>query len=271
MKTTDIYVEQVLMGLLVLLTVGLFALDHWPEFSGSAKDIALTFGVLGAAYLLGILYDRFADTLLQNLEQHGRLAIAIERAEHKDCVSSAEQDPFPEQKLRIAVLEAAPGVARSYDYLRSRIRLARALATILPALSVALAVFLIGRQDGKTRIGLWSGVATALVYLWVFILNLLELPRKPPKTEAWRSYKYERDKNKWWHFQTAIQEPSLIGTILLFGFLVYIACASHNGQLMLMAPAGLLATFFATWAWYRINWTQLTLLHDYDNYKARAK
>lgn len=276
MKTTDVYIEQVLMGLLVLLTAGLFFLDHWPEFSASSKDIGVAFLALGGSYLLGILYDRFADTLLQNLEQHNRLAIAIKRMdanEVADSKGSAGEDPFPEERLRIAILEKAPGLARYSDYLRTRIRLTRAIATILPALSVGLGVFLIGRRHGTTRLSVWSGIAVASVYCSVFTLNLLRLPEKLPKTSdrtKLENYKIKKAE-KWWHFYTAVKEPGLIGALLLFGFLEYIVFRFHDLHLMTLAPAGLLATLFAGWVWYRVNQTQLTLLRDYASYQKHAE
>ena len=151
MQTTEVFVEQVLIGLLVLFTGGLFV--GWrPEFSGNAKDIQISLLMLGTSYLVGILYDRLADTLLQNLEQHYRLAIAIKRVNNSEVKGpECGADPFPEAHLRISIMRGEPGLAEYTAYLRSRIRLARAMVSILPALSIGFVAHLL-RSKTPTRL-----------------------------------------------------------------------------------------------------------------------
>ena len=82
MKTTELFVEQVLIGFMVLL-VG--ALVFWGDVyafalkrSDKSLDLIVTGGILiGTAYLIGMVYDRIADTLLQDIEAQGRLQFAL--------------------------------------------------------------------------------------------------------------------------------------------------------------------------------------------------
>ncbi|HEX6045039.1 MAG TPA: hypothetical protein VFZ22_11160, partial [Pyrinomonadaceae bacterium] len=110
MNTTELFAEQVLAGLLVMLTGGLV---FYPQLLQTyhahvdAKDYLeqiVTGGfVLGAAYLAGMVYDRVADTLLQDLESHCRLRFAVGRVKEEINKSGKTEDPFEDGKYRIRV------------------------------------------------------------------------------------------------------------------------------------------------------------------------
>ncbi|MGI8733497.1 MAG: hypothetical protein ACR2LM_09375 [Pyrinomonadaceae bacterium] len=159
MKTTELFVEQVLIGFLVLLVA---ALVFWADLyaflvrrSDKSLELLVTGGVLvGAAYLIGMVYDRVADTLLQDIESHGRLQFALARFKFKtgkvrtnevktekipadeedvkdfDIWVAKNRDPFEDGKYRMMVLGSAEATAQM-EYLRSRIRLTRAMTTIV--------------------------------------------------------------------------------------------------------------------------------------------
>ena len=75
MRTPEIFVEQVLIGFLVLLIPGLIWWDRFAPAWVAPSDKLFTGAALaGAAYLLGIVYDRVTDTLLEDVDQHFRLA-----------------------------------------------------------------------------------------------------------------------------------------------------------------------------------------------------
>jgi hypothetical protein len=81
MKTTEVFVEQVIIGVLLLFTSALLISEDL--FSSVVNlDLGGAIILLGGVYLLGIVYDRFADTLLQDLEQHHRLRFAFKRIEN---------------------------------------------------------------------------------------------------------------------------------------------------------------------------------------------
>ena len=154
MKTTELFVDQVLIGLLVLIT--LLALSPLPFPSLSNFELAKATAVVACAYFIGILYDRFADTLLQDMESHQRLAVSLDRwmavePENGDRFPAfskkSKTEVFSVGEYRMAVIRNSQASDYS-DYLRSRMRLTRALATLLPAMSVAMVTYL--SADAKT-------------------------------------------------------------------------------------------------------------------------
>lgn len=173
MKTTELFVDQVLIGLLVLVT--LLALSPLPFPSLDNFDLAKATAVVACAYFTGILYDRFADTLLQDMESHQRLAVSLGKWMAAKPANSdrfpgfpatARTEVFDAGTYRMAVIRN--GQASDYsDYLRSRMRLTRALATLLPGMSVALVAYLSTDADtGKfNACGSVDGIVEPLRFL----------------------------------------------------------------------------------------------------------
>src|SRR6266568_726120 len=166
MNTAELYIEPILIGVLTLV---LLALPFAPEIldlarSGTLKpfgDIAVGAVLVGAAYFVGILVDRLIDTCLQALERHNRVRFALggleipgETAADTPADRKAAWDArpsgdlFPEDVYRWSVLVQAEKIADNLDYIRTRIRLLRALAFLLPGLVFAGAL-------GVARLG-WT-------------------------------------------------------------------------------------------------------------------
>lgn len=148
MKTTELYAEQVLIGIIVILV---FVLPWLPEIRALAKDwqTAATFAagsmIIGGAFLLGIVADRFADTLTEPLETHQRLRFMwqrlIDASEPDQKIPDADEqwtfldrlygdkknDPYPEDLLYLRALTRSNPIVDWVHYHRSRIRLTRAL------------------------------------------------------------------------------------------------------------------------------------------------
>jgi hypothetical protein len=136
MKTTEIFVEQVIIGFLVLLIAGLPF--HWKLRSllaGQDKPlevfISLAAAAVGAAYLLGILFDRLADTLTEGVTRRQQ------REFEKGSGSQYWLAEYAVARMQIAIFGAGGDAADWQQYLRSRVRLSRALAVYLPALTFA--------------------------------------------------------------------------------------------------------------------------------------
>ena len=115
MKTTEVFVEQVLIGFMVL-AIGWLPFYRFADLKLGLESAAQAAVAVGVAYLLGIVFDRFADTLLGRVERH----ILDWRG-----------------RLRVGVLAKGEQLADWMEYLRSRIRLARSLAVFLPGLTVS--------------------------------------------------------------------------------------------------------------------------------------
>jgi hypothetical protein len=171
MNTAELYIEPILIG---ALTLALLVFPFAPEILDLARsetlkpfgDVALGAVLVGIAYFVGILVDRLIDTSLQALERHNRVRFALTGLEVRagldadtpEGLRAAWQarpsgDPFPEGVYRWVVLTQAERIADSLDYIRTRIRLLRALAFLLPGLVFAGAL-------GAARLK-WTRVCTA--------------------------------------------------------------------------------------------------------------
>ena len=129
------------------LVVG--GLPFYPELLGASQALSLAqgfgfgAGVLGVAYLVGVVFDRFADTLLQGHAKHNRIRFALKG---RDSLSTPWADVFPEDRLRIEVMLAGDAGAEWMGYLRSRMRLARAVTVFAPGLTLSVMLAL-GRPE----------------------------------------------------------------------------------------------------------------------------
>ena len=158
MNTTEVYVEPVFVGFLVLLAV---ALPWFPELAGFLMPpsdtpsteanlddnlaIKVFFGglMIGCAYLIGVIVDRFIDSALAPIEKHNRLQFALKQIVNSTPPYDWASDPYPEDELRAKVLLGNAESANGWiDGLRTRIRLKRAMAFTTPAITHALAILL---------------------------------------------------------------------------------------------------------------------------------
>ena len=295
MNTTDLYVEQVLIGALVFLALVmpwapeiLYAIKDWEavdRLGGGAL-------VLGISFLLGILFDRFADTLTEPLERHQRLHFAFEQVvkkckqdERLTFSAAYGDDPFAEGELRMQMLRETGHVVDWVNYHRSRIRLARAMAVYLPALSFTSTIAL-GRHSGghwSTPLHLVAGLSFVLLAYLIAAVWSNFLAKYP--TDYWFSAPktYERDKALSYAKKHgyAIDEPGqkplrssgqkLIVGILMhnpiaLGGMILLAAAigmgfwRSNAAMLAVSVIGAVATIMAAWSWWRIGYTYRTYL-----------
>src|SRR5882724_9835528 len=126
MKTTEIFVEHVLIGAIVLIVTALFLGFGVADLAETKNAVAATVAVfgLGAAYLSGIVYDRVDDTILEGIDGRSRLReasrIVKERAKlrYEDVAKLRHDDPLPEERLRLLIQSADKTVADYADFLR---------------------------------------------------------------------------------------------------------------------------------------------------------
>jgi hypothetical protein len=185
MGTTELQVEQVIVGGVVLAAVLLpWAPEILTAFAAPQPlaGLATGAGLLYLAYVLGVVFDRLADTLTEWLDGCQRLLVAEEMQRAKDT-PQLKPDPFPEGRLRMKVLRDSGDVGRWLDYHRSRTRITRALAVYLPFVTWSLALGL-GRfhpwdHDPDWRICVGPVVLIAMI---VGVQWLSERIPKLPKT-----------------------------------------------------------------------------------------
>ena len=230
MKTTELFVEQTLTGLLIL-AAGAAPFLSWEKLEklpGEAKggiDISSAAGAIGIAYLLGVIFDRFADTLLERINRWNRLLFAIDLKRENKALSP--DDPFPEDRLQIEVIHKGHEAWEWMDYLRSRIRIARAMAA-----------FLVSRILERSS-------------------------RRLPKTYDLRTDEDCRGARAKMRVTT---EPAFwLGLFLLALALGLIAVGTDPGRAGMAAVvgAGTVLTGISVWAWWRTTETFMQFLTDF--------
>lgn len=194
MKTTELFAEQVLIGFSALVAIGFLCVPLtesndiakvWSTFAGAQWSVlaqaALGGAALGTAYLVGMLFDRYADTLLGNLERYNHLKFACKRQKRLRAEGKDEgSDPFPVARLRILVFASDNATAYA-SYLRTRMRLTRALAVIAPAFMVAVPVAWSEEIDVIQQVGI---VILLVVYALVPTLLYWQPKWKSPPEVA---------------------------------------------------------------------------------------
>jgi hypothetical protein len=172
MATTAVFAEILIIGLqveawLVLALLSLFGTE-WVDFPG-VKDYASLFTVcvLALAYVLGIIVDRLADTLLDRFEKTEPGRWITTRMRKKSTVrEQAEREQGNKEKLsrmRMRVMDESDGMARFLDYQRSRWRIARATVLNLLLIGVAAAISIWIRSDHSWFWGVGTLVCTLVL------------------------------------------------------------------------------------------------------------
>jgi hypothetical protein len=275
MKTTEIFIEQVIIGFIVL-AICLLPVHSAIESYGSGKDIFVTVAAVGVAYLLGIIFDRYADGCVQRYEQHLRARCAIELSP----LPEEPADPFPEDRYRIQQLSAGSGLTEWFNYLRSTIRLSRALAVFVPGLTLAgvMATRNWPNFDGTAA---WGYYVLAATYLGLPVISAvigksLFGSHVAPRTDArekMKEYRVNRGLGKgadeprcahlFRQLMDLVWSPSMIGGVLIFAAAaVQAAGASPHRKLALVLTAcGLAFTILSAWAWARMQKTFMQYLH----------
>ena len=273
MKTTELFVEQTLTGFLVLTAaaapfVPWGALGELPEDAKGGIDISSAAGAIGAAYLLGVIFDRFADTLLERFNRWNRLLFAIELIEDNKALSP--EDPFPEDRLQIEVIHQGDQAWEWMDYLRSRIRIARAMTAFVPVLTISIALAM-GLRD---RAGMVNAVLAMVVgaYLVAFLASriLEKSSRRMPKTYDLNT---AADLQHARAMMRVAREPAF--WLALFLIAVGLALIPLGSDTARGAMAGALATGavlsgISAWVWWRTTGTFMQFLRDFRKW-AREK
>lgn len=247
MEMTAVYVEQVIIGAFALVTVVVLATGALPVIPADMNEIAAGLAFIGAAYVAGILYDRSADTLLERVDRWNRVAFAIEWLKPRLPLRG---DPFPEYKRRQLVRP------EPLAYFRSRFRILRAVASILPAMTIAALVL---RQPA------WAGVAAievAAIYAAAAFLN----SAPAPKTSDWQTINDLLDQKESASRRLSRRrfwlERSMFGLLLtaVLGAVIAGSDANVTAALLILA-AGITLTVLTGWAWLRVSDTYLELVH----------
>jgi len=298
MKTGELFVEQVLIGSVMMVAAGL----PWaPEIlclareQGTALGVAGGAALVGVAYLLGILGDRLADTLTEEIERHQRLRFALTRRlaaagpapRLPPPGESGWDDPFPEDRLRLAVLRDAPAVVQWMDYHRSRVRITRAMAVWLPAVTLA-GVVAAARLSPVMSIAsnpTWAVVPYAVFGAVAWLMSRRHAARdtrpaalgggwpRAPRTDSPAAYDYgvangfaddgrsSRDRRRRTLRQVLMGDPAVGGGAALIALSLGLTLVPPvQGAPAAAALAGAVLGVLSSWSWWRISWTFRTYL-----------
>lgn len=294
MKTTELFVELVLIGSMVL---AIAVLPLYPEIAagrvgiplgGGASAVEIVVGgavLLGLVYLIGVVFDRLADTILETWEKHLRLRFAA-----KSATSSKGEngDPFPEDVFKMRILLKGDSALEWMDYLRTRVRLARSLLVFLPGLTLALQIALISDRCGPPAgigalvVSPWIGVLLLFIYMAVPLMRWLarqasrhrrrlKFRLMTPRTDSearFRAYCRLRDLRSqgrvpmsWNLFDFGVGLPALVfAFVLSLSGLVIWNCTTM--PIAAIAATGFGLTLLSAWAWSRILNTYRVYLRD---------
>ena len=261
MKTTELFVEQTLTGFLIL-TAAVSPFLAWETLEELPEvDISSAAGAIGVAYLLGVIFDRFADTLLERFNRWKRLLFAIELKEENRAL--APDDPFPEDRLQIEVIQQGDEAWEWMDYLRSRIRVLRAMAAFVPTLTVSMELT-VGLRERPDLIAAVLAVVVG-AYLAAFVAGLIleQSSWRLPKTydlQTVEDCRSARDNMR------IAREPAFWLSAFVFALgLGLIPLGSGPVRLAMAAvfATGAVVTAISAWAWWRTTETFLEFLHDF--------
>ena len=269
MKTTELFVEQTLTGFIVLTaaTVPFLAwetLEELPEV-----DLSQAAGAIGVAYLLGVIFDRFADTLLERFNRWKRVLFAIELKEENKALSP--DDPFPEDQLEIEVIYQGDEAWEWMDYIRSRIRISRAMAAFVPLLTVSMELT-VGLRDRPDMIGAVLAIV-GVAYLAAFLVGLI-LERSSwrlPKTydlHTAEDCRGARDKMR------VAREPAFWLAVFLFALglgLIPLGSGPARPAMAAVFGTGAVLTAISAWAWSRTTETFLEFLRDFRKWAPKKE
>ncbi len=255
MKTVEVAVEYVLVGLLALFAFALpffpGALD--PAWLSSEKLI----GILGLAYLFGVVFDKIADTMLAPHEQCLRIAQACKNLKEGGGSTGDSVDPFPQDRLENGVRSAGDGRLEWMDALRGRIRTTRGLAVFgLPA---ALGIVLyLGKTGQGAAYRLGMIIPVALLCLCIGSAVIFSAVSTSPKTGDFKEQDIMAASEA--YRRQGLSFLVLMLFIAAMGGMVVVPLWSGRYELALVGIAGTAISLLSWWAWHGITRTYMRFL-----------
>lgn len=290
LKSTEIVVEQLVVGLVFILVVLLFVFGNditaVASSGGTFQSFVYSVVVVLAAYAVGIFVDRWADTSLQNIEAQLRLKVALRFADRDTLSAWCEMkslresiDPLPEDRIRIRILEDGGAAAEYHDYLRTRLRITRAIAFMLPSLFVASAAAATNvGADLRTALGALVALVYFTTVFWVSEQGDEFLPPRTSKVEKISRYVREFYEGEPGNIATdwgRIGKPlfaGLAGNAAICALIVAFRPDNLPENLLywIMPVALLIVSGLAATTWSRIANTFFLFMSDYNRFRLQS-
>jgi hypothetical protein len=290
MNVAELIVELVLTGLLMLaaLLAPAIACERIAFDADAATELLAL--ALGAGFLLGTVVDRCADSILATWEGQARCRFAWARAipqQRRQLLGGRDAtDCFPEDWMRIRVLSHAnEGAVHWMEQLRVRVRIARSVAFLLPALSTSAIVALWAHGHPPTTMIAWTpALHVAFLFAAVAMVWWTDLSEKrsrsdktsrrphvtQPKTRSFATREpYEHEYRAWQRRSPATPWFALQALASIAGI---VAVAGQAPVAAIgIALLGAMLTILACYAWLRIQNTFMAFLWNYCAVNAGKK
>lgn len=267
MKTAEVAIEHVLTGVLALCAF-LLPLLSGLDLKATTWPSEAFVGVLGMAYLFGVVFDRIADTILSPIEDWLRLRLA-----HKKFKKRRGNDPFPQDLLEYSLRDGKEGRIDWIDSLRSRIRTCRGLAVLgLPA-AMGVAIYLPvdvshiswnWDPHGFVAVNLFlmfiAVVVSSLSFKQVSALQILQPVRTDELSTAddIREDQVNRAKKRML-ILSSFYFLMLLNSLITIARLAPLPEEVSASVIILLSAA--LVTALPLWVWYRITTTHLRFIY----------
>jgi hypothetical protein len=267
MKTAEVAIEYMLTGLLALCAFGLPLLSK-PDLDQRLLQSGAIIGVLGMAYLLGVVFDKLADSVLSPIEQWLRLRQADENFKN----TKKHSDAFPQDALELT-LRGEDGRLEWMDSLRGRIRTTRGLAVLgLPA-AMGIAIFQgFMKDDGAVSDVSWRWLLYTLVFVNLLFIVGSIWRLKTKKFRTWFKFLKTRDLTK--DDDTRITQMRKAKQDMWRGIRLYVlmlltstvtviiiaALRAAHFESVVIGMFGAVAALLALWTWYSITKTYISFI-----------
>jgi hypothetical protein len=269
MTTAALVVELVLAGMLMLAAL-LLPAHACGAFKGALTESEIAIAI-AAGFILGVITDRCADSILELWDGRQRFKVAWHPRlwEQREALlqKTIAQDPFPEDWMHFRVLTADEAAARWLEQLRVRVRIARMVVLLAPALTVSAVWSLWPEPDIGLAVVLPGFHLSALL---VTALLARAEPFKPPRTSTRKEEPTRAEYRTWlWRSPAACW----FGLELSCGIVAVVLAAKTCGAWHWAAGTlalGAVFTALATVAWERISRTYRHYLWDVCRFKDEA-
>jgi hypothetical protein len=275
MNATELIVELVLAGLLMLVVLLLPAV--------AAKLIPLTVSAemfaaaIAAGFVLGVVVDRSADTILERWLGLARCRFAFKARVMKQRAellgkNATVSDCFPEAWMRIRLLSTAgEGVVRAMEQLRIRVRVARNAFVLTPALttSACAATWIYGDPAGRAVGVALPALQIVAVTVVVWLAERVKAYSAPYTTDIGGKEPDARQLRTWFWKSPAILWFAIHVVAALF--ILFQAVGERRRLVAVFIVSGAALTLMAARAWLRVTDTFMTFLWDYWRFGASSE
>ena len=172
-------------------------------------------------------------------------------------------DPFPEDRLQIEVIHQGDEAWEWMDYLRSRIRIARAMAAFVPALTLSMELAM-GLRDRQGTVKAVLAIVVAAYVVAFLVSRILERSsRRMPKTYDLRT---DEDCQRARASMRTTREPAFWLGVFLIALGLGLIPLGNGPDRAAMAAAlatGAVLAAISAWVWWRTTVTFMQFLRDF--------